>query len=108
MGLLDRLLAEKVGVEYTGRAINFISISGHIVKGLEVLVRQIDIEGEALKYEPVVVAEIPETVKEVLRNSELDENVVIGILTLERANMIPDAASGTLRRIESFILSASF
>jgi len=106
MSLLDRLLAEKVGVEYTGREINFISISGHTVKGLEAIVPRIDVEGEILKYEPVAVAEIPKTVKEALRTSGLDENLIIGILTLERANMITDTTTGTLRRVESFILSA--
>jgi len=61
-----------------------------------------------LKYEPVAVAEIPKAVKEALRTSELDENLIIGILTLERANMITDTTKGTLRRVESFIFSASF
>jgi hypothetical protein len=57
-----------------------------------------------LKYEAVAVAEIPERVKEALRESAIDENIIIGILTIERANMIPDTKTGTLRRIESFIL----
>lgn len=76
------------------------------MKGLEAIVPKIDVGGEALKYEPVAVAEIPKSVKEALRKSELDENVVIGILTLERANMIPDTTTGTLRRVESFIFNA--
>jgi len=106
MSLLDKALAEKLGVEYTGREIDFISISGHTVKGLEAILSQIDVEGEVLKYEPVAVAEIPKTVKEALRKSELDENVIIGILTLERANMIPDTTTGTLKKVESFILTS--
>ena len=106
MSLLDKALAEKLGVEYTGREIGFISISGHTVKGLEAILSQIDVEGEVLKYEPVAVAEIPKTVKEALRKSELDENVIIGILTLERANMIPDTTTGTLKKVESFILTS--
>jgi len=104
MSLLDRILAEKLGVEYTGREINFTSISGHTVKGLEAIVPKIDLEGETLKYEPVVVAEIPRKVKEALRSGNLDENIIIGILTLERANMIPDTTTGTLKRSEIFIL----
>jgi predicted aspartyl protease len=106
MSLLDKILAEKLGVEYTGREINFVSISGHAVRGLEAILPQINVEGEVLKYEPVVVAEIPKTVKEALRKSNLDENMIIGVLTLERANMIPDTTTGTLKKIESFIFSS--
>jgi len=39
-----------------------------------------------------------------LRESGLDENVALGLLTLERASMVPDTAAGTLRRVEAFIL----
>lgn len=42
--------------------------------------------------------------KEGLKDSGLDENVVIGLLTLERANMVPDTATGRLKKVESFIL----
>jgi hypothetical protein len=62
-----------------------------------------EVEGEVLKYEIVAVAGIPENVKRVLSQSELDENVVVGLLTIERANMVPDTTTGTLRRVESFM-----
>jgi predicted aspartyl protease len=104
MTLVDRSLAERVGVEYTGRTLSFISASGHPVKALEAVVPELEVEGEALRYEAVAVAEIPEAVKRVLRESGLDENVVLGLLTLERASMVPDTATGTLRRVEAFIL----
>jgi hypothetical protein len=48
------------------------------------------VEGEVLKYEATAASEIPKKVKEVLRKSEIDENIIIGILKIERANMIPD------------------
>ncbi len=66
-----------------------------------------EVEGEVLKYEIVAVAEIPENVKRVLSQSELDENVVVGLLTIERANMVPDTITGTLRRVESFLVPIS-
>jgi len=62
------------------------------------------VEGEVLKHEAVAVAEIPKNVKETLRKSELDDNMIVGILTLERANMVPDTTTGTLKKVESFIL----
>jgi len=104
MTLIDKSLAKRVGVQYTGRVIDFVSVSGHVVRALEAVVPEFEIEGELLKYEAVAVAEIPERVKEVLRKSEIDENVMVGVLTIERANMVPDTATGTLRKVESFIL----
>ena len=104
MTLIDKSLAKRVGVQYTGRVIDFVSVSGHVVRALEAVVPEFEIEGELLKYEAVAVAEIPERVKEVLRKSEIDENVIVGVLTIERANMVPDTATGTLRKVESFIL----
>jgi predicted aspartyl protease len=103
MTLVDRLVAERVGVEYTGRVLGFTSISGHIVKAVEAIVPVFEVEGEVLKYEIVAVAGIPENVKRVLSQSGLDENVVVGLLTIERANMVPDTTTGTLRRVESFL-----
>lgn len=104
MSLVDRLLAERIGVEYTGRDINFVSISGHTVKASEAVVSELEVEGELLKYEAIAVADIPKNVKEKLRDAGLDENIIIGVLTLERANMIPDTTTGTLKKVESFIL----
>jgi hypothetical protein len=104
MTLIDKSLAERVGVQFTGRVVNFVSVSGHVVKALEAVIPELEIEGEALKYEAVAVAEVPERVREVLRKSEMDENVIVGFLTIERASMVPDTATGVLRRVESFIL----
>jgi hypothetical protein len=107
MTLIDRSLAERIGVQYTGRVIDFVSVSGHVVKALEAVVPELELEDEVLKYEAVTVAEIPERVKEALRGSTIDENIIIGILTVERANMIPDTTTGTLRKVEAFILQAN-
>jgi len=104
MTLIDRSLAERIGVQYTGRTINFVSVSGHVVEALEAVVPELEVEGEALRYEAVAVAEIPEKVKETLRKIGLDDCVIAGILTIERANMMPDTATGTLRRVESSML----
>lgn len=67
-------------------------------------VKEFEIEGEALKYEAVAVAEIPEGVRETLAKSELDGRVVVGLLTLERANMLPDVATGKLKKVGTFVL----
>ena len=107
MSLVEKHLAEHIGVKYTGRQINFISLSGHAIKASEAIVPEMKIEGEALKYEVIAVTEIPSTVKKTLRENRLDENVIIGTLTLERANMIPNTTTGKLQKAESFILLSS-
>ena len=104
MTLVDRLLAERIGVVYTGRVLSLVSISGHILKALEAVVPMLEVEGEVLKYEAIAVSDIPEDVKKVLKESSLDENIVIGLLTIERASMVPDTTTGTLRKVESFII----
>jgi len=104
MSLIDSSIAERIGVEYTGREINFVSISGHTVKALEAVVVELEVESEILKYEAIAVAKMPKTIKETLRRNELDENMVVGVLTLERANMMPDTTTGKLKKVESFIV----
>ena len=103
MSLVDSSLAEYIGVEHTGRELNFISISGYTIKASEAVIAELEIEGEILKWAVIAVAKISESVKEALRRNELDENMIIGVLTLERANMIPDTSTGKLKKVESFI-----
>jgi acid stress-induced BolA-like protein IbaG/YrbA len=97
-------LAERIGVVYTGRVLSLVSISGHILKALEAVVPELEVEGEVLKYEAIAVSDVPEDVKKVLKESNLDENIVIGLLTIERASMVPDTTAETLRKVESFII----
>jgi len=104
MTLIDRGLAEHIGVEYTGRKLSLISVSGHRIEALEALIPEFVLEGETLKYEAVAVAEISGEVKEALRRSGLDEHVIIGLLTLERAGMVPNAVTGRLERVEIFVI----
>ena len=103
MSLVDTSIAERIGVEYTGRRLRFLAISGHTVEASEAIVQELDIEGEALKYEVVAVTGIPPAVKDMLKRNRLDENVIIGVLTLDRANMVPNTLTGRLKRVGSFI-----
>ncbi|MET1159575.1 MAG: aspartyl protease family protein [Thermoprotei archaeon] len=102
--VLDETKAEEIGVEYTGRELGLISISGHRVKAREAIVNELVIEDETLKYEALAVAKIPDNVKRVLSSNNLDTNIIIGLLTLERANLVPDTTRGYLRKAEGFIL----
>jgi hypothetical protein len=67
MTLIDNVLAERIGVEYTGRVLNLISISEQVLRALEAVVPMLGVEDEELKYEAVAVISIPEDVKRVLR-----------------------------------------
>lgn len=102
--VLDETKAEEIGVEYTGRELSLVSISGHRVKAREAVVSELVIEGETLKYEALAVAKIPDDVKRTLFSNNLDTNIIIGLLTLERANLVPDTTRGYLRKTEGFIL----
>jgi len=104
MTIVDRGLAEYIGVEYTGRKLSLISVSGHRIEALEALVPEFILEEETLKHEAVAVAEILGEVKETLRRGGLDERVVVGLLTLERAGMMPNAVTGRLERVEIFVI----
>jgi predicted aspartyl protease len=104
MTLIDNVLAERIGVEYTGRVLNLISISGQVLRALEAVVPMLGVEDEELKYEAVAVISIPEDVKRVLKQCGLDENIVVGLLTLERAGMVPDTVTGMLRKVEMLML----
>jgi len=73
------------------------------VKASEAIVSELEVEGEVLRYEAVAVAEMPNAVKKTLKKNGLDENMVVGVLTLERAGMIPDTTTGKLEKVESFI-----
>lgn len=104
MSLIDESIANHVGVEPTGRKIEFMSVSGQKVQALEGIVYEFRIEEELLKYEAVAIAEIPKAVKETLMNSGLDGKVIVGLLTPERANLLPDTTTGQLKKVPSFIL----
>jgi len=104
MTLVDRSLAEHIGVEYTGRKLGPISVSGHRIEALEALVPEFILDEEILKHEAVAVAEIPGEVRETLRRNGLDERIIVGLLTLERAGMRSNALTGRLERVEIFVI----
>ncbi|MBS7638339.1 hypothetical protein KEJ49_05590 [Candidatus Bathyarchaeota archaeon] len=68
--VIDRGLAEKVGVRYTGlnRAKdNFNSFSGHRIDCQEAVLNSITLEGKAAPSELVAICSIPDPVRELLR-----------------------------------------
>jgi predicted aspartyl protease len=104
MTVVDREVAEEVGVLRTGRRRALISASGHKLEGEVVVFRELSVEGEVLDYEKALEVELSGEVKEVLRGLGVDEHVIVGLATVELSGFIPDTAAGKLRKVEAFLL----
>jgi predicted aspartyl protease len=103
MTVVDREVADAVGVMYTGRRRMLISATGHRLEGEVAIVRELNIEGEVLDYEKVLAVKLSEEVKKALRELDADDSIIVGITTIELAGFIPDTTTGRLRKIETFL-----
>jgi predicted aspartyl protease len=103
MTVVDRDVADAVGVVYTGRRRALISATGHRLEGEVAVVRELIVEGEVLDYEKVLAVRLDEEVKKVLRSLDVDDSIIVGVTTIELAGFIPDTATGRLRKIEAFL-----
>jgi len=95
-------VADAVGVMYTGRRRMLMSATGHRLEGEVAIVRELNIEGEALDYEKVLAVKLGEEVKKTLRELDVDDSIIVGIAAIELAGFIPDTSTGKLRKIETF------
>ena len=103
MTVIDRSLAENVGVTYTGRMRSLVSATGHKLEGEVAIVRELVVEDEVLDYEKVMVVELSGDVRKVLREMGVDDSVIIGLTTVELAGLMPDTATGRLKKVETFL-----
>jgi hypothetical protein len=103
MTVIDRSLAENVGVTYTGRRRSLVSATGHKLEGEVAIVRELVVEDEVLDYEKVMVVELSGDVRKVLREIGVDDSVIIGLTTVELAGLMPDTATGRLKKVETFL-----
>ncbi len=101
--VIDKGLAESIGVEYTGRRRSLLSVSGHRVEGEMAIVKEMKVEDEVLDYERVVVLDLASEVKKALRSMNLDDSIIIGLTTVEFAGYVPDTTVGRLRKVETFL-----
>ena len=102
MSVIDRSLAGNVGVTYTGRR-SLVSATGHKLEGEVAIVRELVVEDEVLDYEKVMVVELSGDVRKVLRDIGVDDSVIIGLTTVELAGLMPDTATGRLKKVETFL-----
>jgi predicted aspartyl protease len=103
MTVIDRSLAENVGVMCTGRRRSLVSATGHKLEGEVAIVRELVIEDEVLDYEEIMVVELSGGLRKVLREIGVDDSVIIGLTTVELAGLIPDTATGRLKKVEKFL-----
>jgi hypothetical protein len=103
MTVIDRSLAENVGVTYTGRRRSLVSATGHKLEGEVAIVRELIVEDEVLDYEKVIVVELSGDARKVLREIGVDDSVIVGLTTVELAGLMPDIATGRLKKVETFL-----
>jgi predicted aspartyl protease len=103
MTVIDRSLAEEVGVTYTGRRRSLVSATGHKLEGEVAIVRELVVEDEVLDYEKVMVVELSGDVRKVLRELGVDDSVIIGLTTVELAGLMLDTDTGRLKKVEKFL-----
>ena len=97
--VIDKELAEEIGVKYTDLVLGLTSFSGHRVRCDEALVNSLRVEEKTAPFELVAICTIPGQVKELLRKLEVSDRIIIGIHTLERLGYMVDPV--THRLIES-------
>jgi predicted aspartyl protease len=95
--IVDKSVADMIGVTYTGRMLSLTTASGHKMQGELAVVKRLIIDQEELPYAHLLVLEIPSSVKEMLRSKQLCEWGIIGLTTLELLNLMPDSATGKLK-----------
>jgi predicted aspartyl protease len=103
MTVIDRSLAKEVGVTYTGRRRSLVSATGHKLEGEVAIVRELVVEDEVLDYEKVMVVELTGDVRKVLREIDVDDSVIVGLTTVGLAGLMPDTATGRLKKVETFL-----
>jgi len=104
MTVLDREVADKIGVKYTGRERTLVTASGHKLEGEIAVVNKLTIEGEVLDYAHTLVTQVPNEVKDVLSRNELADWIIVGVTTLELVGYAADTTTGKLRKVEALFL----
>jgi hypothetical protein len=65
--------------------------------------KELKVEDEVLDYEKALVVEFSDEVRAALSKLGVSDSAIIGVVTLELANFIPDTNTGKLKKIETFL-----
>jgi len=99
MTVVDRGLAEAIGVEYTDRERVIVTASGQEIVSKVAIVKELIVEDGPLKFERVLVMDFNENVKEGLKNLGVSDSMVLGMTTPE-----PDTTTSKLRRVKLLLI----
>lgn len=99
MSVIDEILVDKLGLKYTGRALELTTLSGEEITSNEALINAFEVEGERLVSERVAICKLPNNVKEKLRAMGAHEQVIIGVITLEAAGLTVNPLKGRLEKV---------
>jgi predicted aspartyl protease len=104
MTVVDRGLAEAIGVEYTDRERVSVTASEQEIVSKVAIVKELTVENGPLKFERVLVMDFSENVKEGLKNLGVSDSMVLGMATPESAGFIPDTTTDKLRRVKLLLI----
>ncbi len=107
MTVVDRGVAEALGLRPTGRTVKLATLSGVEVLCSEAVAELFEVEGEALAYERAAVCELPGSVREKLSAMGADPSLIIGVITLEAAGFAVNPVTGKLERVGWLALQAA-
>ena len=99
MTVVDRGLADAIGVEYTDRKRVIVTASGQEIVSKVAIVKELIVEDEPLKFERVLVMDFNENVEEGLKNPGVSDSMVLGMATPE-----PDTTTSKLRRVKLLLI----
>ncbi len=102
--LIDRDVADDIGVKYLKRKIKVIVADGHEIYADLAIIDKFIVEGEELPYTHIAVSNFAKELKEKLKTLGLIDWCIIGLTTLEILQLIPDPTTGTLRKSSALLL----
>jgi len=97
--LIDRELAQEIGVRSTSKKVKVIVADGHEIVGDLAVVEEIDVEGEVLPLAHLLVIDFPAGLAKRLEDLGLSKRAILGPLTLEALGLAPDTGVGRLKRV---------
>jgi predicted aspartyl protease len=102
--LLDRRVAEAVGVELIGRKVRVVVANGHELTGELAILKKLVVDSEELLYAYTAILEFPDNLREKLRELGLINWCILGLATLELLRLIPDITTGMLRKTTALLI----
>lgn len=102
--LVDKSLAEEVGVRYLNRSVKPIVADGHEVSAALAIVDKLLVEDEELSYAHIAIVGFPDKLRERLRSLGVSEKCIVGMSTLEILGLIPNTTLGRLEKLGSLLL----